>query len=297
MSSGYTIHPYRTGFENEQARVGIEVSRSWFWPRQSTAEALRSSYSRQGFDPEMCLYAFLDQEMVGFITSHVLRRQNTIIARVDFPRVLPSHEAAIDILYEKAVNVLKRKGVNEIQIRASTQEGNSIWKMSEWGFIPIEGYELGYKMYYTYDLSKGELDIPCEGVSDFNPELDFDECVEKVSQFFQFSKERAKVYLKEKLERDDLTGHLVIRDDDRLVATCLAHPNPITSDIVGIFHIFSENETYLSRLLSKLVANCNKTYSRILLVDLIREHRVFEGVYKGLGFRNVCKFGYYHRYI
>jgi hypothetical protein len=297
MSSGYTIHPYRTGFEIEQAKIGMEASSSWFWPRLSTAEELSVFYSRQGFDPEMCLYAFLDQKMVSFVTSHVPRRDNTRIARVDFPRVLPSHEAVIDMLFERAVSVLRRKGVNEIQVRASTQEGNSVCKMSEWGLNPVEGYELGYKIYYTYNLSRGRLDIRCEGVTDFNPELDFDECVEKVSHFFQFSKERAKVYLEKKLGRDDLTGHLVVRDNDRLVAICLAHPNPIASDIVGIFHIFSENEIYLASLLSKLVANSKETHARFLLADLIGEHLFYEGVYSRLGFRSVCKFGYYHMQI
>jgi hypothetical protein len=110
----YVIKPYQKGFEGDQARIGQEVARNWIWPYAYDLEDLCKIHAQPDFDPDTRHYCFLDDEMVGFMASMITPAGGGAIstANLEFPRMLPGHEGAAEILIEAALDTLKAKGIS-----------------------------------------------------------------------------------------------------------------------------------------------------------------------------------------
>ena len=110
----YVIKEYQKGFEQDQARIGIEVARKWAWPYAYNLAGLERLHAQPGFDPETRQYCFYGDEMVGYMFSVITPGEggSAAIANLDFPRMLSGHEkAALQLMY-KAIETLERKGVS-----------------------------------------------------------------------------------------------------------------------------------------------------------------------------------------
>ncbi|MHA1188788.1 MAG: hypothetical protein ACTSSK_18425 [Candidatus Heimdallarchaeota archaeon] len=112
----YVIKKYEKGFEVDQERIGNEVALTFLQPHQTRAEFLKERYSQEDFDSETRLYAFKDDEMVGFLTSRVLEEQEDGVKRASLtpPSVLSKHAEVNDILFNQATEILTKKGVQQI---------------------------------------------------------------------------------------------------------------------------------------------------------------------------------------
>ena len=133
----YTIKYYQKGFEEDQERIGLIVSKSFIAPYQTLARYLKQDYSREGFDPETRLYAFKGEEMVGFITSKIVQDEKNGIKKANLtpPKVLPEHDEVVsELLFKKAVEVLKSKGVKKIIAQFGVRQSKNEDKAIEWGF-------------------------------------------------------------------------------------------------------------------------------------------------------------------
>ncbi|MFX0061690.1 MAG: hypothetical protein ACFFC7_05835 [Candidatus Hermodarchaeota archaeon] len=297
--SKYIIKSYESGFEEEQAKIGLEVSKNWAWPFHYTLEELKEIYSENNFDPETQFSCFKDGKMIGFALV-ILKRESPainivegMIACLDIPRVLSSHEEVPDLLMERLIAVLKAKGAKCIQTRVSTMRENSIQLAEKWGFSPHKDFPLGYKNYYYYHLSKGKLDYPTKDLQIFDPERDLTECIKGVSYWFKMSKERAKKWILEVDSRGDLVSHLVIRENEKLAAYCFAYPHPDRNDIVATYYIAATKEDYLKQLLVQTINNCIAKNHKYFLVDVMRDLLRYQSVVISLGFENVATWGIY----
>jgi hypothetical protein len=123
----YKIKTYEPGFEVRQAEIGREIVKDWIGAAQTPADNLKNTYSAEKFDPETRLYAFYNDEIVGFLTSTVEppNQEGISIARLEFPIVLPEHVDAEKILIDTAEKVLKQKNVSVLMARASELWGNT----------------------------------------------------------------------------------------------------------------------------------------------------------------------------
>lgn len=65
------IRDYREEYLEDQARIGIEVSKNWVWPFAHTLKDLKEIHSQPDFDSETRHYCFKDDEMVGYIWSNI----------------------------------------------------------------------------------------------------------------------------------------------------------------------------------------------------------------------------------
>lgn len=298
--SDYEIRDYREEYLEDQARIGIEVSKNWVWPFAHTLKDFKEIHSQPDFDPETRHYCFKDSEMVGFIWSNIHQPddEDLVKAWMDFPRTMPGHTAVKELLIDRAQEVLEGKGVNVIQTRVTTMWEGSFELIEKLGFNPEETHKPGYKVYYSYDLSAGKLDFPTDVVKDFNMEEDLEETAKLAALWYRRSKEWCKDYLREIEEEEELIAHFVIRDKNEMAAACVVAPNFARVGIqAAIFYIYTKEEKFLRSLIARVIASCINAGYESLLVDLINEHRGYEDFYKSLRFEKVAEWAIYEKVI
>ncbi|MCE7733651.1 MAG: hypothetical protein GPJ54_02155, partial [Candidatus Heimdallarchaeota archaeon] len=133
----YVIKNYSEEYLQKQFEIGNSILSSWSGATQTSVENLKQVYSAENFDPETKLYAFKDDEMVGFITATIKplkEGEENLRANMEFPIVLEGHEAAEDLLYSKAIEVLRSKGVKRVQSRATDLWGETKDKAKIYGY-------------------------------------------------------------------------------------------------------------------------------------------------------------------
>ena len=155
----YSIKSYEPDFDREQARIGFEVANSWLWPLAHDEQDLKRIHTQPDFDPETSWYCFDGNMMVGFISMALPSSESTDNPKAVLfnPRILPNHEETMSLLIEKSLEVLRKKGIRKVEIQVSTMFKNSTALLEGWGFAPSQNRGWGYKIYYSYKMSQGEL--------------------------------------------------------------------------------------------------------------------------------------------
>ena len=247
--SDYEIKIYEKGIEEEQSKLGTEVTKDWADFTQTSAEDLKANYSREGFDPETRLYAFKDGKLVGFIVSRILPEEEdgVIKAQHDFPLVLSGHEEASKLLYKKAMKVLKDKGVKIIEARVGPNWLGTIelakkleYKKARHLFVRTE-----------LDLKKAKIEKQNIFV-DFDPEKDREQLIQFYINQFNMTDEQAKTNYEGIISGQGGGSYFqpIQRDKDKIVARGLVFiPNedPKTATIRPLFPDSKNFEAYLSK--------------------------------------------------
>lgn len=294
--SEYEIHNYNSKFAEEIARVSAKVSEPWAWPYQHSPEAFKNMSSKPDFDPSLLVYCTKDEKVVGYILAEIgskflgsdLSVEKEQFARVIFPCALPGHEKAADLLLEKVIENLKAKGVKLIRIRTSTMNVNSFEFLEQRGYSESSAFPLDYKLYYQYAMSKGEINHSVAAIQQFDEGRDLEECTKWVTEFFFIPEEDAKAHILRIASRDDVTSHLVIRDNNKLAGYCFAAPNSNVKKIHATFYIEAINEDYFKQLLTKSVNNSLAAEAETFIVDLITSVLKYEEPVKSLGFEKIA---------
>jgi hypothetical protein len=283
----YVIKDYQKGFEQDQVRIGLEVARNWVWPYAYHLEGLLKVHSRPDFDPETRHYCFLDGEMVGYMFSLVVPSGESAgpTATLDFPRMLPGHEQAAELLIEKAFETLRKKGVTLVKGRVTTMCPGDVRLAEKCGFS-IRDW--GYKVYYSYEMGWGRLARPDAPVQEIDPERDLDECAGLASKWYSRPPEWCRAHLAE-WHAEGLITHLGVRRDGKLIAACMAAPNDVRPSTAALYYIYSPDENSLKPMLVQAVNRCVDYGVNNLIADLVNEHRCYEPVYQELGFRKVAE--------
>ncbi|MFX0063543.1 MAG: hypothetical protein ACFFC7_15320 [Candidatus Hermodarchaeota archaeon] len=174
ISSVPQLFRYRAGFEIEQERINMTVAKNWPYPRVITVDQLREKYYKDDFDPQTVLYCFDDNNgMIGFVTSQILEKENEIVrARLSFPIVLPGYKDAIELLFERAIKVLKDKNIQIVHSSFGLWGGSNEWA-EKWGYKRID--EIG--VLYGLDVNSNTFNEETEDIIPFDPETDLNDCV------------------------------------------------------------------------------------------------------------------------
>jgi hypothetical protein len=283
----YIVREYQRGFEQEQARIGIQVAREWIWPYAYDLDDLLKARTRPDFDPDTRHYCFLGDEMVGYILSTITRpgADGAPIAVLDFPRMMPGHEQAAALLIEKAIEILREKGVSCIDARVTTMCPVDI-KLAEASGFSI--YDWGYKLYYTYEMGWGDLKISTDAATDMDPEKDLQACAGMAALWYKRSPEWCCELLQEWHQMGIIT-HVGVRERGKLVASCLTAPNVLRPSTAANYYIYTPDEHYLKPMLAQVVKKCKEFGTHNVIADLVNEHRQYEPVYQALGFRKVAE--------
>ncbi|MFW9800780.1 MAG: hypothetical protein ACFFD9_10110 [Candidatus Thorarchaeota archaeon] len=247
--SEYNIRHYQEGDEIEQARIGLTMAKEWVYPTAQSADQLRELYSRDGFDPESRLYCFTkDGEMVGFITSRILEGEDTLRAELDFPIVQTGHEEVVDLLFNRAVEVLREKNVHTVESGFGLRGGSDKWA-EKWGYKRID--ELG--VCYNLDLGSVGFKAVTANILPFNSETDLDDCVNIFVSNYELPGEAVKNFTMSILENEQTIAYYVQREDGEIVATGAIMKNRIVPTLAMLSAMYDKGLNYLEQLLTKLV--------------------------------------------
>ena len=149
-------------------------------------------------------------------------------------------------------------------------------------------HDWGYKKYYSYKTSLGELKGLSSSTVEIDPQADLDECAELAALWYKQPASWCRSRLESMLQQGFI-AHLGAREHGKLVASCLVASNYLRSSTAAVYYIYAADKEHLIPLLVKVVENCIEYGSNNLIADLINEHRQFEPVYQELGFEKVAE--------
>jgi hypothetical protein len=283
----YVIKDHQRGIESDQVRIGREVAKKWIWPFAYNLEDLLKVHSQPDFDPSTRHYCFLDNEMVGYMFSTITPNSNSNLstANLDFPRMLPGHEQAAELLINRAFETLKKKGVYRVVGRVTTMCPGDISLAEKTGFSISDW---GYKVYYSYEMAWGKLSVVGYAAEEIDADEELDGCARNAALWYKHSAEWCRIHLAE-WHKAGIIAHLGFRQQQRLIASCLVAPNDVRPSTAAIYYIYTPNELSLRPMLARVVDKCIEYGTRNVIADLINEHRQYEPVYQELGFRKVAE--------
>ncbi len=292
----YTITSYRKGFSDAQERVGTTVTKDWTFFAQTPADQLEQAYSQPDFDPETRHYCFKDDELVGFLTSSVEEGGK---ASLEFPLVLPSHKEAESLLFEKAVDVLRQKGVKTVRTRVSEGWGNTVDMATKWGYTFAEELAVVYRI--TVDTITIKEVPGLEKITDYEHEKDFEQMVDIFVTTYNMTPEHARTNF-EMIENagDKVVAHLVMRKEGKIIgrALVLRHNDPLQA-YTGTIYVTEENQRAL--LLTKILQICKekkiKTLDAPIAGELLPQKDEYIALYESFGFTRSGILSYYEKEI
>ena len=265
LMSEYVIKHYQEGYEVEQERIGKEVAMSFVFPHQTPADRLKQIYTAEGFDPETRLYAFKEDRMVGFLTSQILPKEDDepIKASLTLPIVLEDHKKAIDLLFNKAFEVLKSKGVKKV-----TTNVGAYYNIPEENVKKL-GYEFLREHSVVYKINVNDLDdtISTDQIRNYNEESDEKRSVEFLAESAGQSKEWAQglyTWLKGP-GKIALLGNFIIEEDNEFVAQALLLRNRLDMKLAQLTFILIKDEKHMKPLFAKIAKVCKENnYEQII---------------------------------
>ena len=291
----YVIRDHQKGFEPDQARIGVQVSRNWVWPYAYDLAGLLRVHAQPDFDPDTRHYCFLGDEMVGYVVSVVAPLGDDGVSRatLEFPRMVPGHEQAAELLIERSFEILRDKGVAHVFGRVTTMCPGDIRLAEEAGFSISDW---GYKVYYSYEMAWGKLHMPCDAAEELDPKQDLDECAHIAARWYKRSPEWCRSHLEAWHEAGIIT-HSGVREQGRLIAACLAAPNDVRPSTAAIYYIHAPDERSLRPMLARVVDMCIDRGVDNVIADLVNEHRQYAPVYQKLGFRKAAEWARCHKVL
>jgi hypothetical protein len=283
----YVLKEYQQGFEQDQVRIGEQVARNWIWPYAYDLEDLLTVHAQPDFDPDTRHYCFVGDEMVGYMFSVVTPSAEGEVstANLEFPRLMPGHEEATELLMERALEILERKGVSRVVGRVTTMCPGDIRLAENTGFSISDW---GYKVYYSYEMGWGKLDIPDDAAEEVDPEKDLEECAQIAARWYKRPPEWCRALLAEWHAAGIIT-HMGVREGKRWIAACLAAPNTVRPSTAALYYIYAPDEHSLEPMLAKAISQCVDRGIHNVIADLVNEHRQYEPVYQKLGFKKVAE--------
>jgi hypothetical protein len=261
--SKYTIKSYQEGFAEDQARIDLEVSNTWIMPDHTPLDQLIQFYSDLDIDPELRLYCFLEDTMIGFVSCRLIDEREDGINRIqlDFPIVLPEHEGAIDLLHEKALEVLRGKAIQSVHSTFGLWGGNEAWA-EKWEYRRID--EVG--VLYGIDVSSVNFRGETEEVHPFNPETDLDECVRIFVQEYGLPEDDVSNFTNNLIDSEQTIAYYVLREDGNIVATGALGRNPNVPTLGLLSAVYSKGKYDLKRLLTKIISTSKEQGIEMILM-------------------------------
>ena len=247
--SGYELKHFHNGFEDDQERVGKEVAKTWIYAHQTDAERLKEIYSKPNFDPETRHYSFKEGEMVGFLTTKVVepKEDGKKRASLVFPSVLSGHEESVGLLYEKAISVLREKGIEIVETLVSPLCGEQVELAQQYSFTHKEDLN---NIVYIQKVKKLENSIDVTAVRNFDSNQDMDKWLAIVKKLDDRTDEQLE-QIKGEIDDENVIAHLVIEDDNEIVGTVLVYRNPIKTESANLAVPFATKEKYFKQLIAK----------------------------------------------
>ncbi|MFX0092169.1 MAG: hypothetical protein ACFFBD_10445 [Candidatus Hodarchaeota archaeon] len=258
----YIIKTYEEGFVEDQAKIGTEATKNWSFHQQSTAKRLRQVYSLPNFNPSTRFYAFVKDEMVGFLTTTILEKENEpMTANLFLPLVKEGHEKAQEVLIKYALEALQEKGVEYVTTNLGENWGNGKELLNKFGFKHTEDvFHIVESEISAIDLSK--LPEP-KDVIEYDKNRDSDVFTSLMIELYgvpeDYAKQRVDQYNNRTVE--NLIVLVVARKDDKTVALCAANADK-EPKVAGMSAILAkpnqELKSIRGQIFRSLIQECAK---------------------------------------
>ena len=290
----YVIKNYEKGFEVEQERIGREVALNFLQPHQTLTERLKEVYSQEGFDPETRLYAFKDDKMVGFLTARVLDDQEDGIKRASLtpPSVLSEHEEVTEILFNRAIDVLTKKGVQKIQSTFGYAASKDADTAKKWG------YKEAQNKFFLYEIEFNKIDdsTPTDKVTDFNFDKHQETIAKVMAEEYERDFEWANAFY-ERIKTQTVPKRIqyVIEEDDKIKAYAGLVLNNIKESLAGLFVIRAENQEYMKIIMTKVAQTAKEENIERLTLAFTEESDIEKEKYKGIPFKLIGTAGAFEK--
>ncbi|NHJ46986.1 MAG: hypothetical protein FK733_04280 [Asgard group archaeon] len=293
--SKYDIKFYKEEFLESHEKVGKEATKDWSGFGQTSAEQLKQLYSQEGFDPDTKLYAFKGDNLVGFLTSSILPEDESgvKVANLEFPLTLAEHGDCAELLFNKAVETLKKKGVSKLQTRVGEPYKGTIEKAKKWGYT----YSSDLYVLIEADVKKLKLKESDIKILDFDINRDLEDMV-KIFMELGTTEEYARAnFDRVSKDKENFPVHLIIREDDKVVGRVMAYRNPNTPNEFNFGNLYYIDEKYFEPLLSTALDKIKALDAKIASLFLYGPTLADEDKYISFGFSRVAKIDYYEKEI
>ncbi|MHA1396811.1 MAG: hypothetical protein ACTSSG_11205 [Candidatus Heimdallarchaeaceae archaeon] len=250
--SEYIIKSYEEGFIEKQVEIGNEVIKDWQFFVQTPAEQLKQTYSADDFDPETRIYCFKGEDMVGFLPAAVKGVGEDKIGFLRLPFVLAEHEEAEDLLFERIVEIFKKKGITKLQAVAGEIWGKTLEQVKRWDFKELEDSFAVYEL----DVEKAtDVDEVSEEVVEFDQNRDLQQMVDIFVNSFRMEKEVAEQNFQTiKDYKGPFLAHYIIHKENKIVARAFAYvPDEEKPTVVSQGNFYFTDESYKKLLQDKLI--------------------------------------------
>ena len=294
--SKYEIKTYNEEFLEAQEEVGKIATKDWNGFGQSSADRLKTLYSQEGFDPETKFYAFEGDKLVGFLTSVIVpeKEPGVKIARLELPITLAGHEESSDLLFNKAVETLQKKGINKLQTRVGEVYIGTTEKAEKYGYKYSQDLYILMQAKIS-ELTSKESDVE---VLEFDAKRDTEQMVqifvEKLGQTEEYSRGNFERVSKDK---ENFPVHLVVRENDQIVGRALAYRNPNDPKEFNLGSMYLEDEQFFEPLTSKAISMLKSLGAEKIGSFLFGPTLSMEDKYSSLGFSRTGKIDMYEKEI
>jgi len=222
--------------------------------------------------------------MVGFITTRILDDQEDGIKRANVtpPSVLNQHAEVNDILFNQAIDVLSKKGVQKVQSFFGARSDKNEKDAKKWG------YNKESTNYFLYKIETDNMDasVSTEKISDFS----FDKHQKAIATIMAEEYERDFEWANDFFERIKTQEvpkryQFVIEEDDKIVAYAGIVLNNIKESHAGIFAIRAENSENMKIMMTKVAQIAKKEKIQQLTMAFTDENDIKEEKYTGIPFK------------
>ncbi|MFX0062477.1 MAG: hypothetical protein ACFFC7_09850 [Candidatus Hermodarchaeota archaeon] len=237
----YEIKTYHEDFIEDQVKIGTEASKGWIFQRQTPATRLKMLYSRPNFDPSTKFYAFVKDEMVGFLTSNIQEDESgTKMASFFLPLVKKGYEKAQRVLMDHALKTLQEKGVTCVTTTLGENWGNGAELLEEFGFrSTVTTFHLAEAEISKLDISN--LPEP-KDIVEYEKNRDSDAFISLMIDIYgvpeEYAKQRVEQYNNRAVE--GLITLVAAYKDNKTIAFCAANSSDTDPKVAGISTILTK---------------------------------------------------------
>ncbi|MHA1223060.1 MAG: hypothetical protein ACTSP3_07360 [Candidatus Heimdallarchaeaceae archaeon] len=217
--SEYIIKSYEEGFIEKQVEIGNEV-----------------------------IKCFKGEDMVGFLPAAVKGVGEDKIGFLRLPFVLAEHEEAEDLLFERIVEIFKKKGITKLQAVAGEIWGKTLEQVKRWDFKELEDSFAVYEL----DVEKAtDVDEVSEEVVEFDQNRDLQQMVDIFVNSFEVAEQNFQTI---KDYKGPFLAHYIIHKENKIVARAFAYvPDEEKPTVVSQGNFYFTDESYKKLLQDKLI--------------------------------------------
>jgi len=248
-TANYTFKTYDPAFLEQQIALVKQATADWEGFGYPTKEQLLQTYSGDNFTPHTRYYAFLDDELVGFLSS-ALDPQNPKRGNLQFPFVRPGHEKLRAKLMEEAFQTFRNEGREEITTNLQTSWTGADTILEGFGFEKQEIIN-AQLLFRIEDIHSSELPLDID-FAEVNPENDRQELIRVFSTEMTQTPDQIGGIIDQWPDNENIIMNHVSWEEGQIITHSMVFGNNNDQELAQMTHISVYDEKYQGRRAQQL---------------------------------------------